>query len=233
MATVDDIIKTSLRLLNVKEVSENLTADESNDGRAALNDIIEQMNLQNYFQTGKTQITQTLTASDGDYTFGTGGDNTTRPLEIFTAFVRDGSIDYPVKIISNEEYSHITYKSITSSYPYNLYFRAGYPLATIELYPVPSKTTTLYLETRAALSTYTAGTDTVDLPPGYLKYLKYQLAIDIGPEYKEASASIYEQARKAEELIKRTNLKDKPVMLNTARLSTRGSNGGYLFGESL
>ena len=233
MATVNDIIQNALRLLKVKEVGDVLTAQESTDGLQSLNELIEEMNLQGLMQTSKTQLTQALTAGDGSYTFGTGGDNSTRPVEIYNAYVRDGNIDYPCCIIGNDEYSNIPYKSISSSYPYNLYFRAEYPLATVELYPVPSKSgTTLYLETRAALSTYPAGTDTVTLPPGYIKYMKYQLAVDIGPEYREASQSIRETAREAKALIKRTNAKDKPVMINTARISLGGTNGGYLFGVS-
>ena len=87
------------------------------------------------------------------------------------------------------------------------------------MYPVPTSSATLYLEARAALSTYTAGTDSVDLPPGYTKYLKYQLAVDAGPEYKEASQSVRETAREAKALIKRQNSQDKPVMANTARIA--------------
>lgn len=227
--TVDEITQNWLRLLTVKQVGEPLTAQESLDGLQALNELIEQMNLQSYFQTSKKQITQALTSNDGTYTFGTGGDNSTRPLEIFTAYVKDSNdITFPIQILMNEEYSEIRFKSVTSSYPYNLYYRAEYPLGVAELYPIPSSNNlTLYLETRAALSTYTSGSDVVDLPPGYMKYIKFQLAVDNGPEYKEASASVRDTAMKAMALIKRTNLKDKPVMANTARQSVRRSNGGY------
>jgi len=231
MATVNDIISRSLRLLKVKDAGEPVDGTEALDALDVLNEIIEQMNLQDYFQTAKVQLTQSLTASDGQYTFGTGGDNSTRPVKIYNAYIKDGSIDHPVRIISNEEYSSIPYKTVTSTHPYNLYFRSEYPLAKVELYPVPSKTTTLYLECMAALSTYSDTTDAVTLPPGYTKYLAYQLAIDLQPEYKtNADPAIYEGAREAKELIKRANLKDKPVMLNTARMAIKGSHGGYLFG---
>jgi len=224
--TVDEIVLAALRLLKVKQAGESLKAAEATDGRDALNDIIELWNTQSLMQPAKSQITQAITPSDGTYTFGTGGDNSTRPLEIFNAWIRSGVIDYPVKIISNDDYSHITYKSITSSYPYNLYFRNAYPLSTIELYPVPSTgSQTLYLEIRAALSTYTSGSTVVDLAPAYIKALKNQLAIDISPEYRDPSPVIYENAKEAIEWIKRTNNKDKPSMVNTARIATSGRNG--------
>ena len=227
--TVDQIVLAALRLLNVKESGETLDASEATDGLQALNELIEQMNTQSLFQLAKKQITQVITPNDGTYTFGTGGDNSTRPLEIYTAYVIDSNVTYPVRILMNEEYSLISFKTITASYPYNIYFRKEYPLSTIEMYPVPTSAATLYLETRAALSTYTDGSDSVDLAPGYIKYLKYQLAVDISPEYKEASPIVIETARKAKELIKRQNSKDKPIMLNTARIATRtrGYRGYY------
>lgn len=231
--TVNQVVAGALRLLGVKESGETLTADEASDGLVAVNDLIEQMNLQPLFHVAKAQITQALTASDGSYTFGTGGDNTTRPLEIHTAYVRSNNVDYPVNIISNQQYSYISFKTLTGGFTYNLYYRNSYPLSTIELYPVPATSgQTLYLECRAELATYTAGSDTMTLPPGYLKYIKNQLAIDMSGEYKPAPPSVYQNAQNAMALIKRNNSKDKPFMQNTARqaVRTRRGYGGYLFG---
>jgi len=219
--TVDQITQGWMRLLTVKASGEALDADESVDGLQAFNELIEQINLQSLFQVAKTQITQAITANTGTYTFGTAGDNSVRPMEIFSAYVVKDNVSYPVRILMNEEYSDISFKTTTASYPYNIYYRNAYPLATLKMYPVPTAgSTVLYLETRAALSTYTAGTDTVDLAPGYIKYLKYQLAVDNGPEYKEASQSVRETAREAKELIKRQNSKDKLIMANTAQRAT-------------
>ena len=227
--TVNQIVTAALRLLNVKATGDALTADEATDGLQALNELIEEMNTQSLFQTAKTQITQVITPSDGTYTFGTGGDNSVRPLEIYTAYIVDSNVSYPVDIISNEEYSDISFKTTTSEHPYCLYFRAAYPLATVQLYPVPTSAVTLYLEARAALATYSAVTDSVNLPPAYMKYIKNQLAIDIGPEYREASASVREAARNAKEHIKRLNSIDKPTMCNTAQIAVRRGYGGAYY----
>jgi hypothetical protein len=68
---VSEIVAASLRLLKVKQAGEAATADEAEDGRVALNDLIEEWNLQPLMQTSKTQINQLLTTS-ATYTFGTG-----------------------------------------------------------------------------------------------------------------------------------------------------------------
>lgn len=231
--TVDNIILGALRQLKVKESGENLSAAAAADGLIALNDLIELCNLQPLMQLAKVKLTQTLTASDATYTFGASGDNSTRPLEIHSAYIRSGNVDYPVRVLGNEEYSLIAFKTITSTYPYNLYYRAAYPQGVVNLYPVPSTANVLHLEVRAALSTYSAGSDSVDLAPAYIKYFKSQLAIDISPEYKDPSPVVYESAREAKAWIKRTNAIDKPVMANTAQIATgRGGNASRLFGVS-
>ena len=100
--TVSAIILGDLKSLNVKAAGESLSADEAADGLIAFNDVIELMNLQPLMHPAKVQITQALTSDDGTYTFGTGGDNSVRPLEINTAYVRKSNTDYPVDIISNQ-----------------------------------------------------------------------------------------------------------------------------------
>lgn len=232
--TVSAIILGALKSLNVKASGESLSADEAADGLIALNDVIELMNLQPLMHPAKAQITQALTSGDGTYTFGSGGDNSVRPIEINTAYVRKSNTDYPVDIISNQRYSYISFKSVAGGFSYNLYYRNAYPLSTIELYPVPSSSgQTLYLECRAELATYTDVSDSVDLAPAYIKYIKSQLAIDISPEYKaNISPVIYENAKEAKSWIKRNNSVDKPFMQNTARQAVRNRSGygGYLFG---
>lgn len=228
--TVTAIVTAALRLLKVKEAGEAPTASEGEDGRIALNDIIETWNLDPLMQPAKVQLTQALTSS-ATYTFGTGGDNSTRPVAIHSAFVRRNSVDYQVRILMNEEYQGIPYKTISSMYPFNLYYRASYPLGVVTMYPVPTAGSTLYLQCQAALSTYAAVSTSVDLPPGYIKALKYALAIAISPEYKDPSQVVLMEAENTKTLIKRMNAKDKPVMANTARMAVRSFGDlGYLLG---
>ncbi len=228
--TVNTIVSAALRLLKVNQAGEAATASEAEDGRVALNDLIEEFNLQPLMQPAKAQVSQVLTSS-ATYTFGTGGNNATRPVNIFKAFIRDPTgIDYPVRILSNEEYAEIPFKSINSTYPYNLYYRAEYPLGVVKLYPAPTAGWTLYLECQAALPTYATVSDTVGLAPAYRKLYKYKLAIAISPEYKDPSQVVLMEAQSVMEWIKRMNATDKPVMRNTARLAVRSGGFGYIRG---
>jgi len=228
--TADAITLFALRKLNVKEAGETLDADESADGLIAINDILDSWSNERYMQTNLVKLTQTLSASDGSYTFGSGGDNSTRPQWIETAFIRDSNnYDLPLSIIDNEQYSNIFYKTNTNPYPRYLYYRAEYPLGVVELWPVPSVAYTLHMEVPAVHAAISAGSSSVDLAPGYIRALKWILATELAPEYKEASNAVLRKANEAIAWIKRVNKKDRPRMASPiGRYLNRGRNNGYI-----
>ena len=235
-ATGEAIIKGALRLIDVLAAGEPLKGPEGADGLVALNDLIEQVNLQPLMQPAKTQLSQVMTASQATYTFGASGDNSTRPVRIYNAFMRDttNSVDFPVNIISSDKYSLVTFKTTTSTYPFNLYYRNAYPQGVANLYPVPSAANTLFMEVQAAISSVATLATSVDLPPAYIKYFKNQLAIDISPEYQATiSPVVYENAAEAKAWIKRMNNTDVPNMQNTARQAVGGQKSyGQYFGQT-
>ena len=137
MAVYNDIIARSLRLLKVKESGENLSASEASDGLSVLNGLLDAWSNEPYMQWGLTEVSQALTTNDESYTIGSSGDiNTTRPIRIDSAYIRDSNnVDTPLKLINAQEYSLITLKTFSSSYPCYLYYNQQYPLGVIKLFP--------------------------------------------------------------------------------------------------
>lgn len=179
-----DIITGAARLLGVVFKSEALDADEANDGLIALNDMLDTWSNDDLTTFAYTLENFPLTGS-ASYTIGPGGDfNTSRPINIVTALVRIGTIDYELFPITQEQYqTDIASKGITSPIPKFITYDNGYPLGTIKMYAVPSAGGTLYLQSNKPLSNLSSLTSTVDLPPGWKRALKYNLALDIAPEY--------------------------------------------------
>lgn len=228
--TVGSIVSAAMRLLKAIESGEEPDGQEGLDGLAALNDLIEEWNNQPLMQPAKQQISQVLTSSK-TYTFGNGGDNAVRPIAINSAFIRgSNNIDYPVDIIGNDEYSLIALKNQSATISYQLYYRATYPLGVVNLFPAPIPGYTLYLECQAKLATYANVSDVVDVPPGYKKALKYNLAIALSPEYREPSQIVLMEAEKSVAWIKRMNSKDKPIMTNPVINAVRSPGYGYYMG---
>lgn len=223
MATVLDAVTGAAQLLGVVFKSETLSADESNDGLVALNDMLSSWSNDSSLTYSNTTEYFTLASGTKSYTIGTGGDfNTTRPISITTAFIRDGSIDYPMSLISDVEYESLAYKSLQAGYPRLLNFGNEYPLANILIYPAPSSAYQLWITSKKPLPTYAAITDTINLPAGWLKAIKENLALELAPQYGlEPSATLVRRAMKSLGDVRRT------VSVNTPNNPLYQQSGGY------
>ena len=135
----------------------------------------------------ETFETFNLTAGDGTYTIGVGGDfNTIAPKRIVSAYVTNGSIDYPLYIIDSKQYSEIPFKA-DDGIPECLYYNNNYPLGTIKLYPLPIGDT-LTINSEKAITSFTNLDTEFSMPAEYQMAIVYNLAVMIAPEYEmEAS----------------------------------------------
>ena len=210
MATGATIIDGALRKLGQIEAGETPTTDEYADALEALNDILDSLNNERLVCFALQTETLTLVNGDNSYTVGTSGDlNTTRPVEIVSAYVVSGYISYPVEIISEEEYAEIPDKTTTADWPTHMVYRPtiASSLGNVVVYPTPNGTATLKLVTRVVLSSVATTATTVTLPPGWNRYLTNQLAIEIAPEYETTpSPSVLKAASEALAGIKKANL---------------------------
>lgn len=218
-----DLISASLRLIGAVAPGESIAAQEASDGLSTLNRMLGGWSNEGLLVHAITQESPlTLTAGDSTVTMGTSGDITTRPQEIVRAMIRDGSTDYPVRLLSVGEFASITNKAIQSSHPHSLYDDGGYPLRTLTLYPTPSAAKSLVLFTKRALTEIAGLTDSISLPPGYERALVHNLAVELAPEYgrpvPEAVAMVAMDSKAA---LKRANHRPSILKVDSA-LRVRG-----------
>ena len=209
-STANDIINRSFRLLGVNGAGETPTAAEASDALVSLNAMLEQWTIDNLMLYAENESNYGLTSGTGEYSIGpTGAFVSTRPTAIIQAFVRDGSTDYQVEIVTSDLYNKIKSKATESTYPNYLYYNPEYSNGQIKLYPVPNKSGTfLYLITKQPFSSFLSLTNYVTLPPAYEKALAYSLAIELAPEYgiNNLNPLVIEGARSAKASIKSLNL---------------------------
>jgi hypothetical protein len=227
MATAHDIIKRSFRMLKVIEAGEAPQASESQDALTVLNNMIQSWNNERLMLHKMTQESETLTANQGTYTIGTGGDfNTDRPIRFESVFIRDSNNnDYQLQVINDQQYGKITIKSTESNYPRYLYYRPNYPLGQINLWPVPDAAYTLFMNVWSQIGTFAALTTSVSLPDGYQRCLEYNLAVELAPEYQIPStfALIQQQAIASKSNLKTVNTIEVPVRVSdTSFIGRRG-----------
>jgi hypothetical protein len=215
-----ELVSASLRLIGAVAPGESLAAQEATDGLSALNRMIGSWSTEGLMIHAVTQETPvTLTAGDSTVTLGTSGDITTRPMEIVAAFIRQGSTDHPVRLLSTSEFASISDKSVQSSIPSDLFDDGGYPRRTLTLYPVPAAANSLVLVTKRALTEIATLDTAVSLPPGYEDALVYNLAVRLSPEYgRPVSAEVAMIANESKANIKRLNQRPAYLRVDSALL---------------
>ncbi len=227
MTTALSIIKSAMRKGGILVKSETPDADEANDALEALNDLLASFSNDSMMATARVLENFTLSSGVTDYTIGAGGTfNTQGPVKLIAAYVRVGTIDYYLDIVSDENYATIPLKN-TGAIPEHLNYTNGYPLSTIKLYPSPSSGYTLYLLSEKELTSFTLN-QTVDLPPGWKRMLVHNLAVELCSEYGQpVPAEVEFIARESKAAIRHAIMTARPMQWENGLGSTRNIYSGY------
>lgn len=222
--TVLDLIKSSLKLIGVYGAGETPSNDDAQDAFDVLNMMIGSWNNDGLMMYQILDETFSLISGTRTYTIGASQAlNTTRPTKIDSAYIRDSSNqDYGVEIIMSDEYNSVYDKIDTRGRPQKLYYNAAYPSGTIYLYPVPDAAYTLGLSQWKQLTAFTGLTQTISLPPGYEMALRYNLAIEMAPEFRATiTPEIQNGAMTHKAAIQRLNNRT-PYMVSDFQMSSVG-----------
>lgn len=181
--TAQELIKSSLRLIGVVAPGETPSADEMQDGLTSLNTMLDLWSSKRLAVPVLTTENYTLVPGTAQYTIGSGATwDTPRPLRIINAYVRDGNIDYPIRIRTRKEFNRIALKTVQAR-PEYLWYDNQFPIGIVNLYYTPDDTDTIFIDSWKALTSIATLTTTLSFPEGYESALKYNLAIQIAPEY--------------------------------------------------
>lgn len=219
MATAITMITTAMRLAGVIGKGETPDADESADGLAALNSMLESWSIERLYVYYIVQEALTLVPGQATYTMGTGGDlNTTRPTRIDdSCFVAYGSLlNIPLQLINADAYAGLVAPTIQSNVPQYIFADMQYPLVRLSFYPVPNTAYTAYIRSWKQMQSFATLTDVLALPPGYQRAIEYSLAEEYGPQFGvDVPPNVSRIAGKARTNIKRINAVT-PIMLSEA-----------------
>lgn len=207
MATGQSLIDRAGRLLNlINTPGASMTSAESADALIAFNAMIDSWKNDGLMAYSLETESKAMVVGDSSYTFVAAGDfNGTRPVKIVSAYMTIGDTDYPVEIITAEDWYAIEDKTTTSDLVEKLWYNPTMSSGTVNVWPVPSSTNTLTLVVRTPLADLALGT-TVALPPGWEKAIAYNGAIEIAPEFeKQPSAAVINGATESLAAIKRIN----------------------------
>lgn len=226
-SSVRNLVSRAHRLLGVVESGNALPEAVYQDGLFAFNAMIEAWATEKLTVYQMSRDIIPLVSGQSDYTIGDSASydvNSVRPMNVTSAFVRLSDVDYPVRILTRDQYDSIALKSLQSSIPESLYYDTGYPFGTINVWCVPSAAITLYLDSVKPFSGFDLLSDVVTFPPGYERALTMNLAVELMPEFNVNNPRIDALAKKAKTTLKRTNV-SVPVLNLPAEVLNYGRGG--------
>lgn len=183
----DDIIKGALRALSVIASGETPSASEITDGAEALNIMCKGWQAEDIglwlIDTG----TITLVADQQSYTIGTGGDlAVTKPLDIVEARFYNATAETETRMfrMSRQEYYDLPSKASEGT-PTQYYPDRQLDLIHMYIWPVWDDTTsdTIKVSVKTEVEDFDATSNTPDFPKEWYRALKFNLALEIAPEY--------------------------------------------------
>lgn len=227
MATAQEIISDALADIGAVDPLEALTADEAAHGLRKLNELLESWSNESLAVYQLLQEGFATVAGTASYTIGSGAAwNTARPLRIESAFLRDSAAnDTPLDVFNREEYDAIALKT-TRYRPEHLFYYPTVANGVVYLDGVPDAVYTVFLNSLKALQSFAALTTTVVLPPGYLRAIKSNLAIELAPGYqKTPSALLASIAMQSKAAIKRINSRTPKLSVADTAFQSEGRSG--------
>lgn len=202
------------------------TASQSVGALTKLNDLIGAWNLDPLAVFGANQFVMPLVANKQAYTIGPGGDlNIIRPDIITQAFARNitqslaNQTDYPLPILTNQEWAEIPQKGNTGGYPFlGVWFNLTFPLITAYISPIPRDAQYSLVFWADGMNGVLALNTVMQLPPGYNRALKYALYLELAGGYQiQIPPKIEQLAASSKAGVDRHNLQ-----LNELKLPRRG-----------
>jgi hypothetical protein len=192
----DGIIYWALRIAGrLNNAQRGPASEEVLDAFGLLNGEIDTMQGEHLFVYVVNRNIQTLVPNQQDYQIGTGAPdfNTPRPVRIDNASLlylddsSQGPIELPMQIMTVEDWQKkIPLKQVLTTVSYQLYYESQYPFGIIHLFPIPQVTQEIALYLWQTITPFATIADPVSLPPMYLEYLRYNLALKINEVFPGA-----------------------------------------------
>tara|TARA_R110000751_G_scaffold210465_1_gene314197 strand:- start:397 stop:1137 length:741 start_codon:yes stop_codon:yes gene_type:complete len=219
--TVTELITGALQDLRVIQTGEVVSADDAALGLSRLNDWINTLETERLTVYTLSRTTWTIVSGTASYTIGTGATvnvaRPTGPLAIQNIGFQDTAPDTTIEYnlgppLTEDAYDGISQKTLTSTFPQVWYYNPTYDASGYGIlipYPIPTSTTLEgVIYSPSPVSEFTAVTDTIALPPGYRRFLRTGLAIELSSAFDAGiTPALQLAAMESKADIKRANMR--------------------------
>lgn len=175
-----DLVTAALRLIGAVASGETPSTSEAADGLDSLKELLDSWSGEELLVFGTTIQSVTLAASTASYTL------STRPVKILSADLTVGGMNFGLEVVGPEAWANRDDKTDVSLHTKVVFCDYAYSSATLYVAPVPAGAATVKLYQTTDLATLAAGTTTFAMPEAYARAVRYNLAVDLAPEYGRA-----------------------------------------------
>jgi hypothetical protein len=232
--TALDLVTGALRKIGQYAPGEQLSSEDANDALDTLNGMLDLWSAQKLSVYNQIETVQNLTPGKVSYTVGTGGDfNIERPLSLARAYSRvtsgGSSVDFPCEVTTLEKYAALTLKNLPGPWPKIVYYNTGFPLGTLNFWPVPAQGVEFHLWSDQVFGSLSLNSP-VALPRGYFLGLQYSLAELLCSEYgMPIPPDLRRLAKEFRDIIKDLNGEPQAeVSIDPALISTNGADASFI-----
>ena len=226
VTTVQDVIASSLRLINVLASGETPSAAEGNDALHVLNDMWDSWNAERLMIFTIPRLVFTLnpgggSGPNGSYTYGqvTGGPladfNSPRPayidrMGIINLNNPSQPLELPLQYLNAAQWQEIPVKNIQSALPQYCWDDQGFPLRNLSFWPVANIGLQVAIYPWSMLNQPITPSTVMAFPPGYARAFRYNLAVDLAAEFPPVPPDVLQQvytiAMESKGIVKRMNI---------------------------
>lgn len=190
-----ELIRRSMLLINAIAAGEVPADADLNDALLTLNEMIDGWNIQELAVYSEANENFVVTPGKAVYDWGVTATpfsdiTSPRPVAVSNVTCVRNGFTTPVLVINQREYDSISLKSTPSPLVERFLFINSFPLAQVVLFPVPTEAVTLNIDAMRALQAPATLQTSIALPPGYLRALRYKLAVELWPEYANQTTDI-------------------------------------------
>ena len=208
------------------------TAAEASDGLQVLNAMLDSWLAERLMTFSILISTFPLTPLQQTYTCGPGGNfNMTRPAKIDRISIVSllnplQPIELAIPMLSEQEWQQIVVKNIPTTLPLEVYDDAAYPLRNLSYWPIPTIAVNTILYTWQQLTQFPDLVTDLQFPPAYAKAIRYNLALDLAPEFgvSQINPLVVEQALESKGIVKSINM---PIVQSYCDSALVGEGGRY------
>jgi hypothetical protein len=188
MTTARSLVRGALMDLQVASAEEPLTASQCEDGLDLLNALLDSFSLERLWIYHTPATPLMWPAGSASLTWGPGGMIPgSRPIKLAPqATYQDVTAGYdsPLEVLDRQEqYAQLQWKGMQSTLPSALYYEPQMPLGVLYIWPVPSLGYQITVFPWQVLGSFPALDDALQFPPGYLRALRANLALEAAPSY--------------------------------------------------